>query len=62
MIEFTVKEVTVCRVTDFLNKALRQIYFLGINEIFTITSSANVVFCTSMYVHGIREHKKKQYL
>ena len=29
-IEFTVKEVTVCRVRSSLNKALHQIDFLGI--------------------------------
>ena len=28
MVEFTVKEVTVFRVTTFLNEAFRQIYFL----------------------------------
>ena len=32
--EFTVKVVTVCTVANLLNQALRQIYFLGIYEIF----------------------------
>ena len=42
MTEFTVKEVTVCRVESFLNEALRQIYNLEIYEIFNITSSSNL--------------------
>ena len=42
MTEFTVKEVTVCRVASFLNEALRQIYNLEIYEIFNITSSSNL--------------------
>ena len=36
--EFTVKVVTVCRVANLLNQALRQIYFLGIYETFNITN------------------------
>ena len=43
MLEFTVKEVTVFRVTTFLNKALHQIYFLRIYEIFNITEQPNVI-------------------
>ena len=42
MPEFTVKEVTVCRVVTFLNEALRQIYNLEIYEIFNITSNSNL--------------------
>ena len=38
VMEFTVKVVTVCTVANLLNQALRQIYFLGIYEIFKITN------------------------
>ena len=37
--EFTVREVTVCKVAVFLKEVSRQIYFLGIYEIFSITNS-----------------------
>ena len=40
--EFNVKEVAVFRVPIFSNKALCQIYFLGIYEIFYINSSSNL--------------------
>ena len=35
----TVKEVTISKVAFFVNDALRQIYFVGIYEIFNITKS-----------------------
>ena len=38
VMEFTVKVVTVRTVANLLNQALRQIYFLGIYEIFNITN------------------------
>ena len=40
--EFTVLEVTVCRVTIFLNEAVCQIYFLGVHEMFIITNNLNL--------------------
>ena len=33
--EFTVREVTVCRVAIFLKEVIHQIYYLGIYEIFS---------------------------
>ena len=39
MMEFTAKEVTVCRVVSLLNEASRQTYDLGIYEIFNITNN-----------------------
>ena len=42
MTEITVKEVTVFRVATYLNKALLQMHFLGISEIFNITNSTNL--------------------
>ena len=42
MTEFTVKEVTVCRVAIFLKEALHHMDFLGIYEIFSITNSSNL--------------------
>ena len=42
MTEFNVKEVAVCRVVIFSNEMLRQIYFLGIKEIFNINNSSNL--------------------
>ena len=40
MTEFNVKEVAVCRVATFSKKMLRQIYFLGIYEIFNINNAS----------------------
>ena len=40
--EFTVKEVTVCKVVIFLKEALHQIDSLGIYKIFNITNNSNL--------------------
>ena len=42
MTEFNIKKVAVFRVAIFLNKVLRQIYFLGIYKIFNINDSSNL--------------------
>ena len=42
MTEFTVKKVTVFRVVTFFNKALRQIYFLGISKTINMTNYTNL--------------------
>ena len=53
MTEFNVKEVTVCRVAIYLfififiilivfEKVLRQIYFLGIYEVFNTNNSSKI--------------------
>ena len=38
--EFNAKKVSVCRVTIFSNEVLRQIYFLGIYEIFNVINAS----------------------
>ena len=40
--ESTVNYVAVCRAAIFLNEVLRQIYFLGIYEIFNFTNISNL--------------------
>ena len=40
--EFNVKEVAACRVAIFSNEVLRQIYFLGIYEIFNKNNNSNL--------------------
>ena len=42
MTEFTGKEVTVFRVSTFLNEVSAKFNFLGIYEILIITNSANL--------------------
>ena len=42
MTEFPVKKATVCRVAVFSNEVLRQIYFLGVYEMFIMTNSSNM--------------------
>ena len=42
MIEFTVKEVTLFRVTSFLNEATAKYNLLGIYKLFNSTNSANL--------------------
>ena len=44
MTEFNVKEVAACRVAIISNGVLRQIYFLGIYEIFNINDSSNLEY------------------
>ena len=42
MTAFNVKEVAVCRVAIISNEMLRQIFILGIYEIFNINNSSNL--------------------
>ena len=40
--EFNVKEAAVCRVAIISNEVIRQIYFLGVYEIFSINNISNL--------------------
>ena len=56
--EFTVREVTVYRVAIFLKEVIRQIYFLGIYEMF---NNAKLFFfsrCEVVVDKNIREQLK----
>ena len=50
--ELTVKEVTVFRAANSLNKALVKYNFLGIYKIFNITNSANLD-CQMRFLKGM---------